>query len=134
MNVWDCFSSSEFGRIYCFRERLNIDLLYKISRRCLLPTARNRFERKSNEWILRKDNDPKHMSKLATKCRLRHGIDRIQWSSMSLDLNPIENVWKLRKMNLPSKHFRTYKSLVSRIKKEWNAFLKDLAQQIWYKV
>ena len=49
---------------------------------------------------------------------------------MSPDLNPTENVWKLLKMNLARKNFRIYKSLVSGIKKEWNAFPKDLATNL----
>ena len=49
---------------------------------------------------------------------------------MSPDLNPIENMWKLLKINLARKNFRTYKSLVSGIKKEWNAFPKDLATNL----
>ena len=73
----------------CFRENLNADLLCKIHRYCLLPTARNQFGRKSNEWTLQEDNDSKHMSKLANEWRLKHGIYRIQWPSMSPDLNPI---------------------------------------------
>ena len=34
----------------------------------------------------------KTMTRVANKCRLRHGIHRIQWLSMLPDLNPIENV------------------------------------------
>ena len=49
---------------------------------------------------------------------------------MSSDLNPIENVWKLLKMNLARKNLQTYKSLVREIKKEWNAFPKDLATNL----
>ena len=49
---------------------------------------------------------------------------------MSADLNPIENVWKLLKMNLARKNLRTYKSLVSSIKKEWKVFPKDLTTNL----
>ena len=59
----------------------------------------------------------------------------IQWPSISPYLNLIENMSKLFKLNLAKRHLRTYKSLVSDIKKEWSAFQKQsLAQQIWYKV
>ena len=125
MNVWDCFSSSGFGGIYCFRETLTADFFHKIYRHRLLPTARNQFKRKSNEWTLQEVSDPKHMSKLANEWRLKRGIHRIQWSSMSPDLNPIENMWKLLKMNSARKNIRTYNSLVSRIEKEWSDFRND---------
>ena len=95
-----CFSSSEFGGIYCGRRNLNAYLLWKIYKQCLLPTARNQFEQKSNEWTLQEDNDPKHMSKLAQEWRLKHEAHRIQWPSMSPESNPIEKVWKLLKMTL----------------------------------
>ena len=49
---------------------------------------------------------------------------------MSPDLNPIENVWELIKMNSARKNLRIYKSLVSGNKKEWNAFLKDFATNL----
>ena len=77
VNVWDCFSSSGFGHIYCFRENLSDDLLCKIYKYCLLPTARNQFRRKSNKRTPQKNNDPKHMSKLVNECRLKHGVHRI---------------------------------------------------------
>ena len=50
-----------------------------------------------------------NMSKLASEWKLKHGIHRIRWPLMSADLNPIENVWKLLKMNLARKNLRTYK-------------------------
>ena len=58
--------------------------------------------------------------------RSKYEVQRIDWPSMSSDLNPIENIWKLLKMNLARKNLRTYKSLVSAIKKEWKAFPKNL--------
>ena len=45
VNLWGCFSCNSFGRIYCFRENLRADLLCKIYKRCLLPTARDHFGR-----------------------------------------------------------------------------------------
>ena len=92
VDVWGCLSSSRLGRIYCFRGNLNADLLCKIYKQCLLPTARNQFGRKLNERTLQEDNDPKHMSKLANEWRLKHGIYGIQWLSMFPVLSPIENV------------------------------------------
>jgi len=130
VNVWGCFSCNGFGRIYCFRENLKADLLCKVYKRCLLPTARDHFGRNSMNWEFQEDNDPKHLSKLAKEWKTKHRIQRMDWPSMSPDINPIENVWKLLKMNLANKNLRTYKSLVSAIKKEWKAFPKDLTTNL----
>ncbi|CAF3372163.1 unnamed protein product [Rotaria socialis] len=130
VNIWGCFSCNGFGRIYCFRENLKADLLCRIYKRYLFPTARDHFGRNSTNWALQEDNDPKHTSQLAKQWRSKYEVQRIDWPSMSPDLNPIENVWKLLKMNLARKNLRTYKSLVSAIKKEWKAFPKDLTTNL----
>ena len=126
VNLWECFSCNGFGRIYCFRENFRADLFCKIYKRCLLPTAGDHFGRNATDWELQEDNDPKHMSRLAKQWRSNNSIQRIDWPSMSPNLNPIENVSKLLKMNLAKKNLRTYKASVSAIKKEWKNFPKDL--------
>ena len=103
VNLWGCFSCNGFGRIYCFHENLRADLLCKIYKRCLLPTARNHFGQNATGRELQEDNDPKHISRLAKQRRSNNSIQRIDWPFMSPDLNPIENIWKLLKMNLAKK-------------------------------
>ena len=78
-------------------------------------------------WKLQEDNDPKHRSKLATSWKEGEKIENIDWSSMSPDIAPIENVWQILKMKSRKKTFTTYQSLVSAIKQEWKAQPKDLS-------
>src|SRR5579871_6085346 len=40
IHVYRCFSEKGFGKIYCFTENLNADLLYTIYETTLLPSAR----------------------------------------------------------------------------------------------
>ena len=103
VNVWGCFSSKGFGRVVCFKESLNAELMCDIYKRALLPTARKQFGHDSMLRKLQEDNDPKHRSKLAVNCKRNNGVHEIYWPSMSPDLAPIENVWQLLKMNLRRK-------------------------------
>ena len=127
VNLWGCFSSKGFGRIICFKENLNAELLCDIYKRGLLRTARRQFGPESTLWKLQEDNDPKHTSKLASKWRDENRVRKIDWPSMSPDLNPIENVWQLLKMRLGKKKRRNYRSMVLAIKREWKTFSIDLA-------
>jgi transposase len=43
------------------------------------------------------DNAPVHRDKIAKYWRENHDLEKIEWPSQSLDLNPIKNVWKLLK-------------------------------------
>lgn len=130
VNVWGCFSSRGFGRIFCFKENLNAKRMCNIYKRALLPTARDQFGPASTSWKLQEDNDPKHTSKLATKWKAENGVQKIDWPSMSPDINPIENVWHLLKMPLRKKKLRNYRSLVAAIHREWKALPVDLAGRL----
>ena len=118
VNLWGCFSSKDFGRIICFKENLNAELLCDIYKPDLLRTARRQFGPESTLWKLQEDNDPKNTSKLASKWRDENRVRKIDWPSMSPDINPIENVWQLLKMRLGKKKCRNYRSMVLEIKRE----------------
>lgn len=130
VNVWGCFSIHGFGRVVCFKENLNADLMCHIYKYGLLPTARKQFGPDSTLWKLQEDNDPKHTSKLATSWRMNNNVDKIDWPSMSPDIAPIENVWQLLKMNLRKKKLTNYESLVSAIKQEWKSLSSELAVKL----
>ena len=53
---------------------------------------------------------------------------------MSPDVAPIENVWHILKMKLRKKKFTTYQSMVSAIKQEWKALLKDLSLNLIHRM
>ena len=98
-----------------------------IYKRALLPTARRQFGHDSMLWKLQEDNDPKYRSKLAVKWKRNDGVYEIYWPSMLPDLEPIEDVWQLLKINLRRKKVGSYRSLVSAIKREWKSLPSELA-------
>ena len=85
-NVWGCFSSKGFGRIFCFRKNLNAELMCKIYKFKLLPTAKYHFDFGLLPWKLQEDNDPKYLSKLAVDWKADNDIKRIDWPAMSPDI------------------------------------------------
>lgn len=103
VNAWGWFSTQEFGRVLCFNENLNDDLMCDIYKYGLLSTAQKQFGHYLTLWKLQEDNDPRHTSELSTNWRMNNNVYKIDWPSMSPDLAPIENVWQLLKMKLRKK-------------------------------
>ena len=93
MHLWGCFSKQGFGILYLFTCNLNAEKMLEIYKKALLPSAERWFVDKNEDWILQKDNDPKHRSKLCTEWKQQCGIVTLDWLSQSPDANPIENVW-----------------------------------------
>jgi transposase len=130
VHVYGCFSEKGFGKIYCFTNNLNSDLLCSIYKNTLLPSARTFFGKDDDSWILQEDNDPKHTSGKAQNWRDDNDIKRISWPSQSPDLNPMENVWSVLKANVSNYKPRSAKHLKQIIEKEWSVLDGGFAKNL----
>ena len=108
VNVWGCFSSKGFGRIVCFKQSPNAELMCDIFKHDLLPTAHKQFGHDSTLWKLQEDNHPKHTSKPAVNRKRNNTVYVIHSSSTSPHLAPIENICQLLKINLRKEKTENY--------------------------
>jgi transposase len=130
VQVWGCISAHGFGKIVCFKRNLNANLLCKIYKNGLLPSAKLWFGSNSKDWLLQEDNDPKHRSKSAEQWREEHGVHRLPWPSQSPDQNCIENVWNVLKANVDHHKPSSFKGLVRAIKFEWKKLDPNFAKNL----
>ena len=123
VNLWGCFSCNDFSRIYCFRENSKANLLCKIFKRCLLPTTLDEMQLTGNYR--------KRMIQSICPALQNNGDRTIQFKE--LIGHPCHQTWTQSKTFRSfwrwiwqKKNLRTYKALVSPIKKQWKNFPKDL--------
>jgi len=128
VHVWGCFSSKGFGKLALFTRNLDASFLTQIYEEYLLPSAIEMFPEGPDHWVLQEDNDPKHTSKKAKKWREENNVTRMTWPAQSPDLNPIENVWAVMKINVARKKCRDLKGLCKAIRGEWKRLKIEYAQ------
>jgi len=130
VHVWGCFSASGFGKLICFQRNLDANFMCSIYEQGLLASISGLFGEGNIDWFLQEDNDPKHRSKIAKKWKEENNVKVLPWPSMSPDQNPIENVWRLMKINIQKKKINTAKGLKGELAKEWNRFSPELAAKL----
>jgi len=121
------------GPLYILPEGENITAKrYKYVLQRLFVPFYERMKRKYGpEVVMQEDNAPWHTAKIIKKYLANKNINRMIWPPQSLDLNPIENLWKYIK-DLISKYkhkIRNTEDIRNALRQVWpqidgNFFLK----------
>ncbi|CAK9829697.1 Transposable element Tc1 transposase [Anthophora retusa] len=116
--VWGCFSAAGVGNLQFIEGILTGEKYVHILQQNLTVSAEKMNIQDS--FILKMDNDPKHVCKVAKKYYNENNIQLLPWPAQSPDLNPIEHMWDHLNRNVPE-HCRNNKQLFQRaLLKAWS--------------
>ena len=92
--VWGCMSAAGVGEFHFIEGNMNSNMYCEILQQSMIPS----LQKLGRRAMFQHDNDPKHTSKMTTALLKRLRVKVMDWPSMSLDLNPIEQgilKWKV---------------------------------------
>lgn len=116
--VWGCFSSKGPGELEIIDGRMNGRMYREILEKNLFKSAD--LLGHGRDFVFQDDNDPKHTAKLTKKWLQDKEIEVLSWPSQSPDLNPIENLWKLLKINVQKRNPSNIQQLKVFCTEEWH--------------
>ena len=128
VSVWACISSRGLGAIDIFTENLDGPLLKNILHEHLVQTAHRLFP--AGGWWLLWDNAPNHTGVVVKRSIHNLGLNAIDFSSYSPDLNPIENFWNDLKRRVETHNATDTTELQQHIMMEWNNTDPDFLAKI----
>jgi transposase len=77
------------------------------------------------EWVFMQDNALTHNARATRTALQEMGITQLIWPPLSLDLNPIEHVWKWMKDWLEKRPVTSIAALKLQVREAWEAVLEE---------
>ena len=116
-------SSKGVGLLHFIDGIVNAEKCIKILEENLIPPVPNLAD--CGEYVFQHDGASSHTAKSTTKWLQENGIEVLDWTSFSPDLNPIENLWALMKRKLRNNPQRTLSGLKAQIQEIWNSITPE---------
>lgn len=104
--IWGVISGKGPGRLYVVEGNMRQDQYIHVLKTALLPQITEWYGRRDN-YIFMQDGAPCHKAKTVMTFLKSRKLRLLDWPGNSPDLNPIENVWSVLKMELGELNIRT---------------------------
>ncbi len=110
--IWGAMSSAGVGPLCFLKTNVTAPVYQEILEHFMLPSADQLF--KDADFIFQQDLAPAHTAKSTKSWLNDHGVGVLDWPANSPDLNPIENLWKMR-----NKRPKNADELKATVKETW---------------
>lgn len=112
-----CFAASVTGSLVRVHGIMKKEIYVDILRENMQKSDRSLGL--GHRWVFQQDNDPKHTLKLVQQFLKDTKTKILEWPSQSSDLNPIENLWQVLKVNVHAQKPRILDQLEQFEMEEW---------------